>query len=180
MRCAPPPTPGANARHWLRAARDRAPGGDGVLTHRGLGNNARFYARTIGTGADDVWINPMPLFHTAGCGLVTLGALQTGGVHVLSASAEPGTLLELLEAERGTQMLCVPTMLLRVLDHPDVASRDFSSWRLCALGGAPVAPELVRRARERVGVRVGVGCCASRGAPSATDHPHRGPPPARR
>jgi fatty-acyl-CoA synthase len=35
-----------------------------LLTHRGLGNDARFYARTIGTGADAVWINPMPLFHT--------------------------------------------------------------------------------------------------------------------
>ena len=128
-----------------------------LLTHRGLVNNARFYARTIGTGPDDVWINPMPLFHTAGCGLATLGALQTGGVHVLPADADAGTLLNLFESERGTHMLCVPTMLLRVLGHPDLASRDLSSWRLCTLGGAPVAPELVRRARERAGVEVAIG-----------------------
>jgi fatty-acyl-CoA synthase len=147
-----------------------------LLTHRGLGNNARFYARTIGTGADDVWINPMPLFHTAGCGLATLGALQTGGVHVLSAGAEPGTLLELLEAERGTHMLCVPTMPLRVLDDPDVGSRDLSSWRLCALGGAPVAPELVRRAQERVGVKVAIGYGQTEASPyvmhTLPDDPH--------
>jgi acyl-CoA synthetase (AMP-forming)/AMP-acid ligase II len=96
-------------------------------------------------------------FHTAGCGLATLGALQTGGVHGLSAGAEPGTLLELLEAERGTHMLCAPTILLRVLDHPGVGSRDLSSWRLCTLGGAPVALELVRRAQERLGVKVAIG-----------------------
>jgi fatty-acyl-CoA synthase len=50
-----------------------------LLTHRGLSNNARFFARQIGAAVGDVWINPMPMFHTAGCGLVTLGALQTGG-----------------------------------------------------------------------------------------------------
>ena len=139
-----------------------------LLTHRSLGNDARFYARTIGTGPDDVWINPMPLFHTAGCGLATLGALQTGGVHVLPADADPGTLLELLESERGTHMLCVPTMLLRVLDHPDMASRDLSSWRLCTLGGAPVAPELVRRARDRAGVEVAIGYGQTEASPYVT------------
>ena len=139
-----------------------------LLTHRSLGNDARFYARTIGTGPDDVWINPMPLFHTAGCGLATLGALQTGGTHVLPAGAEPATLLDLLESERGTHMLCVPTMLLRVLDHADTVSRDLSSWRLCTLGGAPVAPELVRRAQERAGVEVAIGYGQTEASPYVT------------
>jgi fatty-acyl-CoA synthase len=139
-----------------------------LLTHRGLSNNARFYARTIGTGPDDVWINPMPLFHTAGCGLATLGALQTGGTHVLGEGAEPATLLELMESERGTHLLCVPTMLLRMLDHPDMSSRDLSSWRLCSLGGAPVAPELVRRARERAGIEVAIGYGQTEASPYLT------------
>ncbi len=139
-----------------------------LLTHRGLANNARFHARTIGTGPEDVWINPMPLFHPAGCGLATLGALQTGGVHVLPAGAEPGTLLELLESERGTHLLCVPTMLMRVLDHPNIAPRDLSSWRLCTLGGAPVAPELVRRVRGRAGVEVAIGYGQTEASPYLT------------
>ncbi|MBV8458295.1 MAG: AMP-binding protein [Acetobacteraceae bacterium] len=139
-----------------------------LLTHRGLSNNARFYARTIRTGPDDVWINPMPLFHTAGCALATLGALQTGGTHVLAEVAEPATLLELMESERGTHLLCVPTMLLRMLDYPDMSSRDLSSWRLCTLGGAPVAPELVRRARERIGVEVAIGYGQTEASPYLT------------
>lgn len=48
------------------------------LTHRNLTNNSRIYARTIGAVPNDIWVNPMPMFHTAGCGLATLGALQTG------------------------------------------------------------------------------------------------------
>jgi fatty-acyl-CoA synthase len=54
------------------------------------------------------------MFHTAGCGLVTMGALQTGGVHVLPHAFDPALMLALFEAERGTVMLSVPTMLIRM------------------------------------------------------------------
>jgi fatty-acyl-CoA synthase len=119
----------------------------------------------------------MPLFHTTRCGLATLGALQTGGVHVLPPGAEPGPLLELIEFERGTHVLCVPTMLVRLLDHPDLPSRDLSSWRLCTIGGAPVAPELVRRARERTGVEVAIGYGPTEASPYVTHTHPRDPHP---
>ena len=80
------------------------------------------------------------MFHTAGCGLLTLGALQTGGVHVIPAGFDPAVMLGLFEAERGTIMLSVPTMLIRMLDHPDAATRDLSSWRLSTLGGRRCRP----------------------------------------
>lgn len=147
-----------------------------LLTHRGLVNNGRLYAEAIGAGADDVWINPMPMFHTAGCGLVTLGALQTGGTHVLPEAFDPAVILELFEAERGTVMLSVPTMLIRMLDHADVARRDLHSWRLTTLGGAPVPPELVRRAQQMLGVKVAIGFGQTEASPYIThtlpDDPH--------
>jgi fatty-acyl-CoA synthase len=128
-----------------------------VLTHRGLTNNARFYAETIGARPDDVWINPMPLFHTAGCGLATLGSLQTGGRHVVSPDADTRRLLSLFESEQGSVMLCVPTILMRILNHPDAASQNLASWRLCTLGGAPVPPELIRRSQKEFGLEVAIG-----------------------
>jgi fatty-acyl-CoA synthase len=128
-----------------------------MLTHRGLVNNARFYAETSGARAGDVWINPLPLFHTAGCGLVTLGALQTGGTHVLMSGFEPGTMLDLLESERGSITLSVPTMAVALLEQSDLASRDLSAWRLAALGGASVPVELVRRIEQLTSARVTIG-----------------------
>lgn len=138
------------------------------LTHRGLANNGALFARAIGAGPEDVWVNPMPMFHTAGCGLVTLGALQTGGVHVLPPAFDPALLLALFEAERGTVMLSVPTMLIRLLDHPDARTRDLTSWRLSALGGAPVPPELARRAAEEVGLKVTIGFGQTEASPYIT------------
>ncbi len=165
--CLPPVSAGDVAQIQYTSGTTGRPKG-AMLTHCGLCNDARFYAETIGMGATDVWVNPMPLFHTAGCGLATLGILQTGGVHVLPADAAADTLLELLEAERGTHMLCVPTMLTRVLDHPDLISRHLCSWRLCTLGGAPVAAELVRRARARLGLRVAIGYGQTEASPYVT------------
>jgi long-chain acyl-CoA synthetase len=39
----------------------------------------------------------------------------------------------------------IPTMTLRVLDHPSLPERDVSSMRSIPLGGAPVSPELLER-----------------------------------
>ena len=46
-----------------------------VLSHRGLVNNARFYASRCGATKATTWVNIMPMFHTSGCGMVTLGCL---------------------------------------------------------------------------------------------------------
>lgn len=137
------------------------------LTHRNLANNGRIYALTIGAGPDDTWINPMPMFHTAGCGLATLGALQTGGTQVLPPGFDPELVLRLFEEERGTIMLCVPTMLIRMLEHPSIGDRDFSSWRLVTLGGAPVPPELVRRTQS-MGIKVAIGFGQTEASPYIT------------
>ncbi|MGU7781096.1 AMP-binding protein [Burkholderia sp. PU8-34] len=128
-----------------------------LLTHRGLANNGRIYAQVIGAGKGDVWINPMPMFHTAGCGLVTLGALQTGGTHVLPPAFDPALMLDLVESERGTLMSAVPTMMVRILDHPALTTFDLSSWRVATLGGAPVPAALVRRLENTLRVKVGIG-----------------------
>jgi fatty-acyl-CoA synthase len=138
------------------------------LTHRGLANNARFFAKTIGAGPEDVWINPMPMFHTAGSGLVTLGALQTGGKHVLPPAFDASLMLSLFEAQHGTLMLGVPTMLVRMLDSPDATLRDLSSWRQIALGGAPVSPLLVHRAEQEFGIKVSIGFGQTEASPYIT------------
>ena len=147
------------------------------LTHRSLGNNGRFFAQTIGAKAGDVWMNPMPMFHTAGCGLVTLGALQTGGAQVMPRGFDSGLMLQLCEEERGSIMLSVPTMVIRMLDDPSLPRRDTRTWRLALIGGAPVAPELVRRAAQLVpGLKVAIGFGQTEASPYLThtlpDDPH--------
>ena len=58
---------------------------------------------------------------------------------MLPPAYDPDLMLRLFEEERGSVMLCVPTMLIRMLDAASAGARDLSSWRLVTLGGAPVS-----------------------------------------
>ena len=124
-----------------------------LLNHRGIVNNARLSAQRAGVADGGVWLNPLPMFHTGGCVFNALGSMATRATHVLQPTFDPGTALELIESERVTFLCAVPTMLLAMMEHPDFARRDISSLALVLSGGAPVAPELVRRIEETLGVR---------------------------
>src|SRR5439155_23919741 len=65
------------------------------LHHRGICNNARFTAERFEVRNGDVWLNPMPLFHTGGCVLGALGAIATTATHVPVLAFEPGLVLDL-------------------------------------------------------------------------------------
>jgi fatty-acyl-CoA synthase len=126
------------------------------LHHRGLTNNARFYADRIGMQPGEVCVNPMPLFHTAGCGMAVLGTAQSLAVHVPVLAFDPALVLELLEAERGSMFCAVPTMMIAMLGHPDFERRDLSRLRVAVSGGSPVPAELVRQVEGRLGVRFSI------------------------
>jgi fatty-acyl-CoA synthase len=139
-----------------------------VLRHRGITNNARFCAEILQAGPEDVWVNPMPLFHTAGCVLVTLGAVQGLFTQVLPLGFDPGLMLQLIESERGTLFVGVPTMLLAELDHCDFPGRDLSSVRCAFSGGATVPPTLVRRVESALGVPMSIVFAQTEASPAIT------------
>src|SRR5436305_495649 len=73
-----------------------------LLGHRAITNNARLSMGRLGFGPDDAWVNPMPMFHTAGCVVATLGPVQAGGRIVLAPWFEPGLFFDLVEQEGGS------------------------------------------------------------------------------
>jgi fatty-acyl-CoA synthase len=127
-----------------------------LLTHRGLTNNARLYAERTRLGPAERYLNPMPMFHTAGCSMGVLGCVQARAAHVPVLAFDPALVLELAEAERASVMLGVPTMLIALLEHPDLARRDLSALRCVVSGGATVPAELVHAVEERLGARFSI------------------------
>ncbi len=90
----------------------------------------------------------VPLFHATGCHAVLCGNVAFGGKLVMMFKWDPARALELIERERITSFGGVPAMVWQVLEHPDFSTRDLSSVQSVGYGGAPAAPELVRRIRE--------------------------------
>ena len=123
-----------------------------VLTHQGLTNNARLAAAAVGLRAGDVMVNPMPYFHVAGGGMITLGLVQTLGTQVIMPRFDPVLALELTEKHGGTVIGGVPTMLTALLAVAGRGPRDLSSVRIALSGGATVPPELVRQVEATFGV----------------------------
>ena len=132
-----------------------------VGTHRNACTNLMnlFFLNTLsserfGAGLDasgstqNAYLLSVPLFHDTGCHAVMITFTAAGGRLVMMHHFEPARALELIERERVTTFGGVPTMVMQVLDCPDLARRDVSSVRSVSYGGAPAPPELVRRIRR--------------------------------
>ena len=87
----------------------------------------------------------VPFFHATGCHSILVANLAFAGRIVIMRKWDAGRALELIERERVTTFGGVPAMVWQVLEHPDFDTRDISSVRSIGYGGAPAAPELVRR-----------------------------------
>ncbi len=87
----------------------------------------------------------VPLFHVTGLVPVMLSAFASGTKLVMVYKWSPERALELIERERVTIFVGVPTMSWDLLESPDFARRDTSSLLNVGGGGAPAPPELVRR-----------------------------------
>src|SRR3954470_16420616 len=139
-----------------------------LLHHRGITNNARFTAERMNVAAGEVWLNPMPLFHTGGCVLGALGAVWSRAVHLPVLAFDPRLVLGVIENERATVMGGVPTMLIAMMEHPDFARREISSLRAVLSGGSTVPAELVRRIEGTMGVKFGIGYGQTEASPVIT------------
>lgn len=119
-----------------------------VLTHRGLTNNARltFARAAIARGA--TVLNFMPMFHTAGCAMMTLGGAQMGCRTILAGLFEPANMNALIEAERVDMFLGVPTMLVALLESLAARPRDVTSISMVISGGSMVPPEVIRQVQQ--------------------------------
>jgi fatty-acyl-CoA synthase len=125
-----------------------------ILSHRGMVNNARLFARRFGIAPGSVWLNPLPMFHVGGCGFGAMGAMWNRSAHVVTAF-EPGLMLELIEAERAAFFPGVPTMLIAMMEHPRFDTTELSSLEVVMSGGTTVPPELVGRVEKVFGARFG-------------------------
>jgi long-chain acyl-CoA synthetase len=91
------------------------------------------------------FILAVPLFHVTGCVAVMLSCVAAGCKLVIMHKWNAERALELIERERITNFVGVPTMSWDLLESPDFARRDTSSLKSVGGGGAPAPPELVRR-----------------------------------
>lgn len=114
-----------------------------VLTHRNVCTHARAAVLELGLAASDTWAHVAPMFHLADA-WATFAITAVGGTHVFLPHFTAAGALDLLARERVTITNLVPTMLNLMVKEPGAGDRDYA-LRVMLSGGAPIAPDVVRR-----------------------------------
>lgn len=119
------------------------------LTHDNLLDNADITRSTlIESGPGDMIMGCLPLFHVFGqtCGMLT--AVMSGATLNLLPRFDPGQALEVIERDKVTVFIGVPTMYATMLNHPNRETADLSTLRACLSGGAALPVEVMRGFEE--------------------------------
>jgi fatty-acyl-CoA synthase/long-chain acyl-CoA synthetase len=119
-----------------------------LLRHRSLVNVAKLTLEAVGVPHGATAVNPLPMFHTAGCVISTLGPLWVAGTAVLVEQFEPVSVLATLRDEQADVLFYVPTILGAVL-AAQAASNEPAPQLHTILGGASVVPPAMVEAAER-------------------------------
>lgn len=129
-----------------------------LYTHKMLFWNSINTAMSLIVNTESRTINVMPPFHTGGWNVLTTPFFHHGGYTCLLKKFEPGTVLSLLQSERVTLFMGVPTMLKMLADEPDFEQADLRSLLYIIVGGEPMPVPLIEKWHQKgVLIRQGYG-----------------------
>ncbi len=122
----------------------------GVMhTHRSVQAIAFSEALELDVGRGEVLLQVAPLPHATQ--FMLLPGFLRGGTHVLMKKFDPEEVLRAVERERVSWTFMVPTMIYVLLDDPALSKYDHASLRTVIYGAAPMSPDKLERAIERMG-----------------------------
>jgi acyl-CoA synthetase (AMP-forming)/AMP-acid ligase II len=122
-----------------------------------VGNHTAIYLESMSMALEarfddtDRFAAMMPMFHTAQLNCHCTAAVMVGAALYIQRGFDAAALLELIEAERITQIFGLPMMYRQLLDHPDIGRRDLSSLRRALYAMAPMPEAQLRRCLEVFG-----------------------------
>jgi long-chain acyl-CoA synthetase len=110
----------------------------------------------------------LPLFHVFGLVVGLHAAVVAGASLALIPRFDPEKAIEVIEKERVTIMLGVPTMYAAILNHPHSDGMDASSLRTCCSGGSAMPHEVQKAFEDKFGCVILEGYGLSETSPVAS------------
>jgi len=115
-----------------------------MLPHRALYVNALAVQAAHGDMSGMIGLHAAPMFHLADHVFVNTLSLA-GATHVMTPMFHPKAVAAVIEKERVTGALLVPTMIQMLIDAPTTREHDLSSLAFLLYGGSPIAEAVVDR-----------------------------------
>jgi acyl-CoA synthetase (AMP-forming)/AMP-acid ligase II len=98
---------------------------------------------------EDVLLHAAPMSHASGA--FVIAHWVRGIPQVILPRWDDAACLAAIDRERVATVFLAPTMVIRLLNHPDLPRRDVSSLRNVVYGGAPMPVERLKEALDRFG-----------------------------
>lgn len=121
-----------------------------MLSHKNVVSNAFHMIMASDYTGQDTYLHAGPMFHLADIAS-TFAMTMVGGCHVFIPMFNPLSMLEVIQREKVTTTLIVPTMINALLNYPDVDTYDISSVRRITYGGSPMPLELLKKGLQKWG-----------------------------
>ncbi|MCL5961331.1 MAG: long-chain fatty acid--CoA ligase [Chloroflexi bacterium] len=121
-----------------------------VLTQRGQMHNAELMLGEQGIRPGERVLTVLPMFHLAAKNVMNYH-LMRGNTGYVMAKFDPGEVLETIEREKITHVHVAPTMLVFMLEVPDISRYDLSSLNTILYATAPMPVDLLKRCIEVFG-----------------------------
>jgi long-chain acyl-CoA synthetase len=116
----------------------------------------------------DVIMAVLPMFHSFGLSNVVNGGIHGGITLTLMPRFDADKCLEIIQRDKVSLFLGVPTMYFAMLNHPERTTYDLSSLRLCVSGGASIPGEVIKAWEQATGTKILEGYGLSETSPTAT------------
>jgi long-chain acyl-CoA synthetase len=124
------------------------------LTHENLRSATQISVDLVDSGPETVTFGALPLFHVFGLTSGLNSCVRVGACLTLLPRFEPAKALEIVQRDRVTTFLGVPTMYAAMLHQDDNESYDTSSLDLCVSGGAAMPVEILRGFEEAFSCKI--------------------------
>lgn len=95
----------------------------------------------------------LPCYHMFGYVEGLLASMVVGGAIIPQTAFDPVRYFEGIQRHRATDILCVPTMTVALLEHPRRGEFDLSTLTAILSGAAPAPVWLWEKVRDELGVR---------------------------
>ena len=115
-------------------------------------SNGCLWARMIAGGiehdvrAGDMLVNGMPMFHAVNN--YACAWLFRGSAMVQMPGFDPDMVIDVLQEQRGTHVMLVPTVIGTLVSHPRIKEANVDSLRVVSYGAAPISPEVLKKAMQ--------------------------------
>ena len=116
-----------------------------VQSHRLIVWNSFNTILSWGLYPNDIQPLMFPLFHTGGWNVLLVPCLIQGSTTILMGDFDADETLRIIEEEKSTIVVGVPTMFIMMANSPKFDSTDFCSVRVFISGGAACPEEVMKK-----------------------------------